>query len=95
MIDDARTAIGGGQRVGVLVPQEDGPAFEILPVHRVLLGAEADPAELARRLYAALRELDVSGVDVILAKGVGGPDGLGLALRDRLRRAAGGRIVET
>jgi len=95
MIDDARAAIGGGKRVGVLVPQEDGPAFEILPVHRVLLGAEADPAELARRLYAALRELDLSGVDVILAKSVGGPGGLGLALRDRLRRAAGGHIVET
>jgi L-threonylcarbamoyladenylate synthase len=95
MIDDARAATESGQRVGVLVPEEDGPAFEILPVHRVLLGAEADPAALARRLYAALRELDAAGVDVILAKGVGGPDGLGLALRDRLRRAAGGHLVKT
>lgn len=95
IIDDARSAIDGGARVAVLVPQEDGPAFEALPVHCVLLGAEADPAALARRLYAALRELDASGVDVILAKGVGGPGGLGPALRDRLRRAAGGRIVKT
>lgn len=95
MIDDARAAIDSGARVAVLVPDEDGPAFDILPVRRVLLGSEADAAALARRLYAALRELDASGVDVILAKGVGGPDGLGLALRDRLRRAAGGHVVTT
>jgi L-threonylcarbamoyladenylate synthase len=95
MIDDARSAIHGGRRVGVLVPFEDGPAFDTLPVYRVLLGAETDPVALARRLYAALRELDASDVDLILARTVGGPHGLGLALRDRLRRASGGRIVQT
>jgi L-threonylcarbamoyladenylate synthase len=95
MMDDALAAIGRGKRVGVLIPQEDGPAFEALPVHTVLLGAEADPAMVARRLYAALRELDASDVDLILARAVGGSTGLGLALRDRLRRAAAGRIVKT
>jgi L-threonylcarbamoyladenylate synthase len=95
MLDDARAAIGRGKHVGVLVPAEDGAAFTTLPVQTVLLGAEADPAALARRLYAGLRELDASDVDVILAKAVGGSAGLGLALRDRLRRAAAGRIIKT
>jgi L-threonylcarbamoyladenylate synthase len=55
---------------------------------------EADPAVVAARLFAAMRELDASGVDVILARSVATPDGLGLAIQDRLRRAAAGRIVK-
>jgi L-threonylcarbamoyladenylate synthase len=61
----------------------------------VVLGREADTAALAHRLYAALRELDAAGVDEIVAKAVGEAGGLGLALRDRLRRAAAGRTVKT
>ena len=40
-----------------------------------------------------LRELDASEVDLILARGIEVRDGLGLAIQDRLRRAAAGRIV--
>ena len=45
---------------------------------------------MARQLYARLREADALGVDAIL---VLAPtrDGLGLAIGDRLRRAAGPR----
>lgn len=56
-------------------------------------GAEPDSTVVASRLFATLRELDASGVDLILARGVPGLDGLGLAIQDRLRRAAAGRIV--
>lgn len=45
---------------------------------------------LARRLFAALRDLDRKGVDVVLVRGVG-PEGLGLAVMDRLRRASRAR----
>ncbi|MEM3086391.1 MAG: L-threonylcarbamoyladenylate synthase [Halobacteria archaeon] len=46
-----------------------------------------DPRTAARRLFASLRDLDREGVDVILVENFG-PGGLGLALRDRLERAA-------
>jgi L-threonylcarbamoyladenylate synthase len=52
-----------------------------------------DAAAVAARLYATLRELDASGVDLILARGVTTADGLGPAIRDRLRRAAAGRVI--
>ena len=48
--------------------------------------------EIARGLYASLRALDEAGVAVILARDFG-PHGLGLAIRDRLTRAAAGRVV--
>ena len=54
-------------------------------------GADPDPTVVAARLFATMRELDASGVDLILARGVPALDGLGLAIQDRLRRAAAGR----
>lgn len=45
------------------------------------------PEELAQRLYAGLRELDAQGCEVILCP-VPSADGVGAALRDRLRKAA-------
>jgi L-threonylcarbamoyladenylate synthase len=56
--------------------------------HVVRLGAEHDLPVVAARLYAALRELDAAGVDVILVRGFPEGSGLGVAIRDRLRRAA-------
>lgn len=43
--------------------------------------------EYARRMFAALRELDNEGVDYIIAEEVEG-EGVGAAIMDRLRRAA-------
>ncbi|WP_457754139.1 L-threonylcarbamoyladenylate synthase [Thermococcus sp.] len=48
--------------------------------------------EVAKNLFRALRELDKSGVDVILAEGIE-EKGLGLAVMNRLRKAAGYKIV--
>lgn len=54
------------------------------------LSFQGDLAEAARNLFAVLRELDASDVDVILAERF--PDeGLGCAINDRLRRAAAKR----
>jgi L-threonylcarbamoyladenylate synthase len=44
-----------------------------------------------RDLFAALRTLDATGVDVIFASSIGS-DGLARAIRDRLMRAAEGRV---
>jgi hypothetical protein len=52
------------------------------------LGSETDPRTVATRLYAALRELDSAGLDLIVARDFPAGRGLWQALRDRLRRAS-------
>ncbi|HDS11280.1 MAG TPA: threonylcarbamoyl-AMP synthase, partial [Candidatus Wirthbacteria bacterium] len=52
----------------------------------VSLGQTA--TDYARLLFAKLRELDEQGMDVIIAIGID-PAGLGLAVMNRLRKAAG------
>jgi L-threonylcarbamoyladenylate synthase len=54
-------------------------------------GSRRDIARAARELFGAVRELDASGVDRIFAISPGDA-GLALAIRDRLMRAAEGRI---
>ena len=56
------------------------------------LGAVASMEEVAQNLYAALRALDQADVSVILVRDLG-PEGLGSAIRDRLTRAAAGRVI--
>ncbi len=96
---DARTLAATGHRVGILAPEEDlvalapelaAPAaagrVEVQPY-----GSRSAPARAAHDLFAALRTLDATGVSHILATSPDA-DGLGLAIRDRLGRAADGRI---
>lgn len=96
LLADAHRHHGAGSRVGLLAPSEDlawlAPAVEVT-WHTTDLGPAADAAVVATRLYASLRELDGAAVDVILARGVEPVDGLGVALTNRLRRAAAGRVV--
>jgi len=87
MAEMARRLLAEGRVVGVLIADEDAPAFEGLTVRLFCLGSSADLEGMARRLYAGLRALDEQGVEVILARDFG-EQGLGLAIRDRLRRAA-------
>lgn len=51
------------------------------------LSESGDPAEAARALFALLRQLDGRGYEVIVAE-LADESGLGVALNDRLRRAA-------
>jgi L-threonylcarbamoyladenylate synthase len=78
-----------GERVALLTYEGDP-----IPsgVDHELLGPSGDWSTAAQRLYAALRALDERGVDTIVAT-LPPPEGLALALRDRLRRAAHGRIL--
>jgi L-threonylcarbamoyladenylate synthase len=88
----AAERLAAGQRVGVLALDEDAGAFAGLAVSVQPLGAQADLAAVAQRLFAALRDLDAQGVDVMLARQFA-PEGLGWALADRLLRAAEGRVI--
>ncbi|OAT79772.1 L-threonylcarbamoyladenylate synthase [Desulfotomaculum copahuensis] len=78
-----------GKRVGILACAESADLFSSGQV--LVAGRRAEPATVAARLFASLRRFDELGVDVILAEGVE-PQGVGLAVMNRLRRAAGDRI---
>ncbi|MCE9669609.1 threonylcarbamoyl-AMP synthase [Myxococcus stipitatus] len=74
-----------GLRVGVLGPQglalpDDVPRFDV----------PEEPAGAARVLYTRLREADARGHDVLVAC-LPSASGLGVAVRDRLSRAAAPR----
>lgn len=76
-----------GKAVGVLAPS--GVASpEVAGSRR--LAAPVDVDEYARVLYAALRNADALGLDVILAV-MPSTEGVGAAVADRLRRAAASR----
>jgi L-threonylcarbamoyladenylate synthase len=94
----ARAALADGHSVGVIVYDNDLAALSLDESNnRVLvrtLGSHHSAETVASRLYGALRELDAAGVDLILVRGFADGRGLGLAVQDRLRRAAAGRIVQ-
>jgi L-threonylcarbamoyladenylate synthase len=97
---DARGLVGAGLRVGVLAPEEDLLLLAPLVAAQAAagrivtrpVGSRRDPARAASALYDAIRGIDGAGVDRILATGPA-PEGIGLAIRDRLTRAAEGRVV--
>ena len=78
-------------RVAVLAP---AAVFALWPgealAHTEQRALPDDAAGMARELYAALRDLDASGVDVVIAA-LPPAAGLGEAVGDRLLRAAGPR----
>lgn len=83
---------GQGQKVGLLLVQEDAAALTGLPAEQIVLGSEADLEQVGRNLFAALRELDQRGVDVILVR-MPPKTSLGLTIWDRLYRAAQGNLI--
>ena len=74
-----------GCRVGALIPRPFEHA--VVDGHVALLVPEAMTA-YAQELYDLLREFDRRGCDVIVAS-LPAQEGLGVAIADRLRRAAG------
>jgi L-threonylcarbamoyladenylate synthase len=90
--DEVPAAVAGararGARVAVLAPAAAFAAWPELPAHAHRL--PDDLPGIARALYAALRDLDAAGFDVVIAA-LPPAVGLGEAVGDRLRRAAGPR----
>jgi L-threonylcarbamoyladenylate synthase len=82
-------AVAGAKgRVGILAPASAFAAWGDLGAERYPLPDDVEG--MARELYAALRDLDARGVDVVIAA-LPPAAGLGEAVGDRLRRAAGPR----
>ena len=77
--------VNEGERVGVMLPQ--GWAVRDAPVEVFRWSRYSDASGLARSLFTGLRDLDGRGVTVIVCP-LPESDGLGLAIRDRLEKAA-------
>ncbi len=90
----AKDLAAARQRVGLLVAEEDLLSLSGLPAELplVALARMADSTTAARRLFGALRQLDAAGVQAIVARDFG-TEGLALAVRDRLTKAAEGNVV--
>ncbi|GAA4961887.1 L-threonylcarbamoyladenylate synthase [Yinghuangia aomiensis] len=87
VVVEAELARELGHRVGVLLP----PAFADTPVNAHAVVPVPDSVQsYAQGLYGYLRELDRQGCDLIIAS-LPDEDGLGLAIANRLGRAAGPR----
>ncbi len=81
------------QTIGLLTADDERDYFADLPIHLFPLGPLSDLPAIARTLFAGLRELDARGVDVILVRALP-REGLGLAIWDRLFRAAEGVVIK-
>jgi len=88
---EVTAALARGERVGAIVSAETAaelPASVVTAVY----GERGDYAAMAKRLYQCLRRFDLVPVDIIFAEGVA-ETGLGLAVMNRLRKAAGYHIL--
>ncbi|MFD3440269.1 L-threonylcarbamoyladenylate synthase [Streptomyces sp. NPDC058685] len=88
VVSEAELAQEEGHRVGVFLPAPLAGAA--VRAHAVVALPES-PAAYAKGLYGFLRELDRQGCDLIVAS-LPVEEGLGLAIANRLRRAAGPRL---
>jgi L-threonylcarbamoyladenylate synthase len=80
-----------GSKVGVLCTDETLQYYDADVVKS--LGSRSDLAGVARNLFRLLREFDLEKVDMIVAEGFP-VQGYGLAVMNRLRKAAGYNIVK-
>jgi len=86
-----------GRRVALLLAAETAAQMADLadraPADYLeVLGSRQDLATVARRMFAAFRHADAQGVDVILVETFA-EEGMGQAVMNRMRKAAGGRII--
>ena len=90
MLTEVRKRQQQGELVGVLIADEDLATFQESGAFIYTLGSTLE--HIAAHLFAGLRTLEEAGVQIILCRSFE-EHGLGLAVRDRLLKAAGGKVV--
>lgn len=86
-----KSAEANGKKVGVIATVESRNAYHNGLVK--VMGLRADESTVAHNLFAILREFDDDGVDVIYSEGFD-DNGIGRAIMNRLKKAAGYSILE-
>lgn len=87
----AKEAKAQGKKVGVLATEETKDGYEADFV--LSAGAREDQKTIGARLFAILRKLDYLGADLIYSE-VFEESGEGLAIMNRLKKAAGYEVIE-
>jgi L-threonylcarbamoyladenylate synthase len=101
IVSEAIERIAQGKRVGLLCTDESmgmySGAFAQTPGQERIIplsaGCRAKPSTVAAGVFATLRLFDDLGVDVILSEGFT-ETGVGHAIMNRLRKAAGGHVID-
>lgn len=86
-----REARAAGKSVRILAFEEHLPAYA--EADAVSIGRLSEPSTVSHRLFAVLRRMDDEGVDVMLSE-VLPAEGVGLAIMNRLSRAAAFRTID-
>jgi L-threonylcarbamoyladenylate synthase len=81
-----------GEKVGILAT--DGSIYEYGIGLVKSMGSRGSLKSIAKNLFRRLRDFDGEEVDIIIAEDIP-QEGLGLAIMNRLRKAAGYSIVKT
>lgn len=82
--------IDDGKRVGILITKENSHRYP--KGEKVILGEENNLEEIASNLFEALRSFNDLDVDIILAEAFS-EEGLGVAIMNRLSKAAGHDVI--
>jgi L-threonylcarbamoyladenylate synthase len=107
LLRTAASYVARGDVVGILATAASRPSIEVWlkaqglsPSQQVVVQwcgtgrvTESDLGSVARDLYACLRAFDDTAVQIILSESFPEAGGLGEAVMNRLRKAAGGRVV--
>lgn len=80
-----------GKSVRILAFEEHLPAYD--GMEALSIGRLSEPDTVSHRLFAVLREMDDAGVEMLFSE-VLPAEGLGLAIMNRLSRAAGFRTID-
>ncbi|MED4164054.1 Sua5 family C-terminal domain-containing protein, partial [Halalkalibacterium halodurans] len=78
-------------KVGIMATDEHKQDYDADVILSV--GSRNDLAEVAHNLYHVLRQFDEQKVDVIIGETFP-REGIGVAIMNRLEKAAGGRIIQ-
>ncbi len=90
ILKEAAKYVSNGQSVGIMATEETKGKYHIGQV--LVVGSRNNKESIASNLFTVLREFDNLNVDIILAEGVES-DYIGMAIMNRLRKAAGGQII--
>lgn len=89
-LGDARR---NGEKTAVLAPEEHAASYREAADLVIPCGSLGDLPAAAAGLFAALRRMDEAEISCAFAEGYPEED-IGLAIMNRLRKAAGGRVLE-
>jgi L-threonylcarbamoyladenylate synthase len=79
-----------GEKVGIMAMEETSSGYKADVVK--VVGSRQNPRTVAKNLFKVLREFDAERVKFVAAEGLE-PVGIGLAVMNRLRKAAGYNII--